>query len=160
MMFLHEPESIAARYCHLTCCEGAMREDQQRLRLIRGTSQRPSATEPTSSVSAAVIAAASSDRPPGDLTVALRASEQRLSALLEDRGRLGRDLHDCVLQSLYAIGLSLEHARRLAPKGPPSSRRASPDHAVDQLNGLIQDIRRMIHGSSTALLRNLTYRLN
>jgi two-component system, NarL family, sensor kinase len=123
-----------------------MREEQQRLRLIHGTSQRPPETEPTSPASAAIIAASSSDRPPGDLTVALRASEQRLSALLQDRGRIGRDLHDCVLQSLYAIGLSLEHARRLAPKGPPSSRRASPDHAVDQLNGLIQDIRRMIHG--------------
>jgi len=81
----------------------------------------------------------------GDLTLALQASEQRLSALLEDRGRIGRDLHDCVLQSLYAIGLSLEQSRRLT-SNVSRARRPSGNQAVDQLNNLIQDIRRMIHG--------------
>ena len=42
------------------------------------------------------------------LASALKASEQRLSALLHDRSRIGRELHDSVLQALYAIGLSLE----------------------------------------------------
>lgn len=79
----------------------------------------------------------------GELAAALRASEQRLSALLEDRGRIGRDLHDCVLQSLYAIGLSLEHSRRVTPN--PIAR-PSGNQAIDQLNGLIQEIRRMIRG--------------
>lgn len=82
---------------------------------------------------------------PSDLSVALRASEQRLSALLEDRGRLGRDLHDCVLQSLYAIGLTLEHSNRLTNRAAGTSR-LSENPAVDQLNDLIQNIRRMIHG--------------
>jgi len=124
-----------------------MREEQHRLRLVRGTSQRRASAEATPSAAAAFHAASSSShRLAGDLTVALRTSEQRLSALLEDRGRIGRDLHDCVLQSLYAIGLSLEHARRLRPKSAASSRQGSPDDAVDQLNGLIQDIRRMIQG--------------
>src|SRR5215208_158958 len=125
-----------------------MRPHRHRLRLV--TTRTPAVDRESTAArrakqQGAVLAEPRGTERPGDLTVALRASEQRLSALLEDRGRLGRDLHDCVLQSLYAIGLSLEHARRLAPKGPPSSRRASPDHAVDQLNGLIQDIRRMIH---------------
>ena len=40
------------------------------------------------------------------LASGLKASEQRLSALLHDRDRIGRELHDSVLQALYAIGLS------------------------------------------------------
>ncbi|MCI0427075.1 MAG: histidine kinase [Nitrospiraceae bacterium] len=77
------------------------------------------------------------------LASALTASEQRLSALLHDRSRIGRELHDSVLQALYAIGLSLEQTpglRRGAPQAGPRAR----DQAADQLHKLIQDIRRMI----------------
>jgi two-component system NarL family sensor kinase len=65
------------------------------------------------------------------LTAALTASEQRLSALLHDRSRIGQELHDSVLQALYAIELGLVH---------------SHDQAAGQLQRLIQDIRRMISG--------------
>ena len=78
-----------------------------------------------------------------NLAAALKASEQRLSALLHDRSRIGRELHDSVLQALYAIGLTLEQTpglRRGAPQAVPRSR----DQAADQLHSLIQDIRRMI----------------
>jgi signal transduction histidine kinase len=78
-----------------------------------------------------------------NLASALKASEQRLSALLHDRSRIGRELHDSVLQALYAIGVSLAQSpelRRGAPPAGPLSR----DQAADQLNKLIQEIRRMI----------------
>ena len=82
---------------------------------------------------------------PVQLTTALRATEERLSTLLEDRSRISRDLHDSVLQSLYAIGLSLEASHRAS-----ALRRPEPDpaytHAVDQLNGLIHEVRSMIKG--------------
>ena len=77
------------------------------------------------------------------LASALKASEQRLSALLHDRSRIGQELHDCVLQALYAIRLSLEQTpglRRGASQAMPLPR----DQASDQLNKLIQEIRRMI----------------
>ncbi len=77
------------------------------------------------------------------LASALKASEQRLSALLHDRSRIGRELHDTVLQALYAIGLTLEQTpglRRGAPQAGPNT----CDQAVEQLHKLIQDIRRMI----------------
>ncbi len=81
----------------------------------------------------------------GSLAVALKATEERLSNLLEDRGRISRDLHDSVLQSLYAIGLSLETSQRAA--APP---RPGTDHAytnaVHQLNHLIHEVRGMIKG--------------
>jgi len=77
------------------------------------------------------------------LASALKASEQRLSALLHDRSRIGRELHDSVLQSLYAIGLSLAQASGIrgdTEQAMPPSR----DQAADQLYKVIQEIRRMI----------------
>ena len=78
-----------------------------------------------------------------DLTLALQASEQRLSALIEDRDRIGRDLHDCVLQSLYVIGLNLETSQRMSPHQSPESR-SSHNRALGQINQLIHEVRRMI----------------
>jgi two-component system, NarL family, sensor kinase len=78
-----------------------------------------------------------------DLSAVFRAMEQRLAALIEDRGRLTRDLHDSVLQSLYAIGLGLETVRRSNVQGPAWTGH-SGNLLVDQLNRLIQEIRLMI----------------
>lgn len=77
------------------------------------------------------------------LAEALTASEQRLSALLHDRSRIGRELHDSVLQALYAIRLSLAHTPELRTSASPALPR-SRDQATDQLNKLIQAIRRLI----------------
>jgi signal transduction histidine kinase len=77
------------------------------------------------------------------LASALKASERRLSALLHDRSRIGRELHDSVLQALYAIELSLTQSPELRKGAPPAVLR-SHGQATDQLNKLIQDIRRMI----------------
>ena len=77
------------------------------------------------------------------LASALKSSEERLSALLHDRSRIGRELHDSVLQALYAIGLSLAQTPELRRSAPPALPR-SRDQAADQLNKLIQDIRRLI----------------
>ncbi len=74
---------------------------------------------------------------------ALKASEQRLSALLHDRSRIGRELHDSVLQALYAIGASLVQSPGLR-RGASQAVSHSRDRAAEQLHTLIQDIRRMI----------------
>ena len=79
----------------------------------------------------------------GSLAAALKASEQRLSVLLHDRSRIGRELHDSVLQALYAIGLSLAQSPELRRDAPPVLPH-SHGQAADQLNKLIQDIRSMI----------------
>lgn len=81
----------------------------------------------------------------GPLTIALKATEERLSSLLEHRSRISRDLHDSVLQSLYAIGLSLETSRRISAS-PQSGTDRAYIHAVDQLNHLIHEVRGMIKG--------------
>lgn len=71
--------------------------------------------------------------------------EQRVSALLDNRARISQDLHDCVLQSLYLIGLHLETSWRAARCQSPDSER-SHLLIVDQINQLIHEVRRMVHG--------------
>ncbi len=41
-------------------------------------------------------------------------NNSRRLAVLEERERIGMDLHDGIIQSIYAVGLTLEHARLLA----------------------------------------------
>ncbi len=79
----------------------------------------------------------------GELTTAYKATESRLSKLLEDRTRIGRDLHDCVLQSLYAIGLNIEASRRGQPSQTQEAK-ASDDLMIQQINQLIYEVRGMI----------------
>ena len=84
-----------------------------------------------------------SEKVGSSLASVLKASERRLSALLHDRSRIGRELHDSVLQALYAIGLSLAQSPELR-RGAPPALPHSHGQATDQLNKLIQDIRQMI----------------
>ncbi len=59
------------------------------------------------------------------LQVARHREDQQKLAVLEDRDRIGRDLHDLVIQRLFAIGLGLQGAGRLAR--PAAGRRAAGD---------------------------------
>ncbi|MGZ8366723.1 MAG: sensor histidine kinase [Nitrospira sp.] len=79
----------------------------------------------------------------GELTTAFKATESRLSKLLEDRSRIGRDLHDSVLQSLYAIGLNIEAVRRTKSDQTVEGKEAD-DRIIHQINQLIHEVRGMI----------------
>lgn len=79
----------------------------------------------------------------GDLTTALKATERRLHQLLEDRSRVGRDLHDCVLQSLYAIGLTIETAHKLRHTNNNEYEQYKSE-MTRQINQLIHEVRGMI----------------
>jgi signal transduction histidine kinase len=69
-----------------------------------------------------------------------RDERQRLT-LYEDRDRIGRDLHDLVIQRLFGVGLSLQSTANLAPAGPLADRL---EQAIDEIDGTIKDIRRTI----------------
>jgi signal transduction histidine kinase len=69
-----------------------------------------------------------------------RQTIQRLDRL-EDRERIARDLHDTVIQRLYATGLSLTGALRLIPEGTARQRVGS---AIDELDTTIRQIRTVI----------------
>jgi len=64
-------------------------------------------------------------------------------ALLEDRERIARDLHDTVIQRLFATGLRLQGAARLSER-PEVSERIS--QAVDDLDLTVKHIRTAIFG--------------
>jgi signal transduction histidine kinase len=61
--------------------------------------------------------------------------------VLEDRERIARDLHDKVIQRLFATGMSLQTAARLAARPDVAGRIAS---AVDDLDETIREIRNTI----------------
>lgn len=67
--------------------------------------------------------------------------ERQLIAVLEDRERIARDLHDVVIQRLFATGLQLQTAARLAVRPEVVDRVTS---AVDDLDSTIRDIRTAI----------------
>ena len=77
------------------------------------------------------------------LTLAAARGQQDRSrlALLEDRGRIARDMHDHVIQRLFATGLSLQAAARMAESSTVHRRL---DEAVDDLDAAIKDIRHTI----------------
>jgi signal transduction histidine kinase len=71
---------------------------------------------------------------------ARRADIERLS-LYEDRDRIARDLHDLVIQRLYATGMSLEGTMPMISRPEVRSRISN---AVDAMDDTIKDIRATI----------------
>jgi two-component system sensor histidine kinase DevS len=74
---------------------------------------------------------------------ALEEERQRLLAEREtqaERQRIAMDLHDGVIQSIYAVGLGLEMAALDIDENPSQARRRI-EQAIDELNQTIQDIR-------------------
>ncbi|MCJ1697921.1 GAF domain-containing protein [Rathayibacter caricis] len=69
-----------------------------------------------------------------------RADQQRM-ALLEDRGRIARDLHDHVIQELFATGLDLHQAAGALPPGRAATR---IERAVESLDESISHIRTVV----------------
>src|SRR5580658_619553 len=71
---------------------------------------------------------------------ASRAKAERLS-LYQDRDRIARDLHDLVIQRLYATGMSLEGTMSMITRPEVASRITN---AVDAMDETIKDIRASI----------------
>jgi signal transduction histidine kinase len=69
---------------------------------------------------------------------------QRL-AVVEERERIGKDLHDGIIQSIYAVGLALEDVPELVEdEDGRADAIARVDRAIDALNLVIADIRSYI----------------
>lgn len=72
-------------------------------------------------------------------------------AIVEERERIGRDLHDGIIQSLYAVSLSLEDLEEIA-RDDPDAVAGRVDRAIDSLQTTISDIRHFILGLRPGLL--------
>lgn len=66
-------------------------------------------------------------------------------AVIEERERIGKDLHDGIIQAIYAVGLSLEDVPELVEdEAGRTDAVARVDRAIDALNLVIADIRSYI----------------
>ncbi|MGE0276812.1 MAG: PAS domain S-box protein [Nitrospiraceae bacterium] len=82
---------------------------------------------------------------------ALRRAHVRMQAIQAERERLAHDLHDNIIQRLYAIGMGLEDGRyRIQEKGE-SSISTLLNHSIEELNLVIEDVRNFIGGKDTLL---------
>ena len=84
----------------------------------------------------------------------LHEQAERL-AIIDERERISTDLHDGIIQSLYAVGLSLEDVPELIHDEPDEVERRV-EHAIESLHLAIRDIRNFIFGLRPELLGGTT----
>ena len=82
----------------------------------------------------------------------LHEQVQRL-AVVDERDRISRDLHDSVIQMIYAVTLSLDDVPELVRQEPDEASQRV-DAAIDALHGVIRDIRHFIFGLRPLLLES------
>ncbi|MEO5960356.1 MAG: sensor histidine kinase [Opitutaceae bacterium] len=86
----------------------------------------------------------------------VQIKQQLLAHSVEEKIRLGQDLHDGIIQSLYAVGLNVESVRSLVKSDPgEADRRLEQTRAG--LNKTIRDVRTYITGLTPANLRRASF---
>jgi signal transduction histidine kinase len=80
------------------------------------------------------------------LQVAKAQDDQARLAVFEDRDRIGRDLHDLVIQRLFGIGLMLDNTTKHMVSELAIERVSA---AIDDIDQTIKDIRRTIFALSS-----------
>lgn len=82
--------------------------------------------------------------------------ERDLSVALQERERISQDLHDGILQSLYAVGLGLEGCKpmiRQQPEEVEAKFMSTLDHAIGQLNQVMGEVRNFIAGLESEVIQ-------
>lgn len=64
-------------------------------------------------------------------------------AVLEERERISKELHDGVIQSIYSVGLSLQAALSLIQRDPEMSK-TRIDQSINELDNVVRDVRSYI----------------
>lgn len=64
-------------------------------------------------------------------------------AVLEERERISKELHDGVIQSIYSVGLSLQGAMSLIERDPGGTKKRMDD-AIGTLDNVVRDVRSYI----------------
>lgn len=87
--------------------------------------------------------------------LALRRRESDLQAAMAERERISEDLHDGILQSIYAIGLGLEACKPLIADQPENSGaklKTELQRTIGQLNHVLEEVRNFIAGLESRIL--------
>jgi signal transduction histidine kinase len=80
------------------------------------------------------------------LVLAEARHAQDVAALLDERERIARDLHDLAVQQLFATGMQLETARRRAERGvDPAELTGIVEEALDNVDATVRQIRSIVH---------------
>ncbi len=76
-------------------------------------------------------------------------TDQRRLGLMDERERIARELHDGIIQSLFAVGMNLQ-STALTSGSPETAARV--DRAVEELDRVIRDLRNYIFGLRPGIL--------
>ncbi|MEO8744148.1 MAG: GAF domain-containing sensor histidine kinase [Candidatus Dormiibacterota bacterium] len=76
-------------------------------------------------------------------------ADLRRLGLMEERERIAKELHDGIIQSLFAVGMGLQGAALLA-QSPDTAKRI--EAAVEELDRVIRDLRNYIFGLRPGIL--------
>ena len=84
------------------------------------------------------------------------ALQKEIMQIKEARERLGRDLHDHIIQSIYAVGLNLEDCRQVLTE--PGKAEPRLRTALGDINGVIRELRNVILGLETNAIQPQEFR--
>ncbi len=80
------------------------------------------------------------------LVLAEARHAQDAAALLDERERIARDLHDLAIQQLFATGMQLETVRRRAARGVDATELTGiVEEALDNVDSTVRQIRSIVH---------------
>jgi len=84
-------------------------------------------------------------------------TERQVAALNDARERLGRDLHDHIIQTIYAIGLNVDDCSRSLREEPEATATRLKTSLMD-INGVIRELRSVILGLETYAIQPQEFR--
>ncbi|MFO0705291.1 MAG: PAS domain S-box protein [Nitrospira sp.] len=88
----------------------------------------------------------------------LRQRERDLRAAIDERERISQDLHDGILQSLYAVGLGLESCKPFVTQRHCKKALAVMEQAIGQLNNVMTEVRNFIAGLEADVIQGGNFR--
>ena len=86
----------------------------------------------------------------------LHLKQMLLNRSLQEKIDMGRDLHDGLIQSLYAAGLTLQAAQKILANDPAGAR-TQIETSLTTINNAIKEVRGYISGLSPEKLRERTF---
>jgi signal transduction histidine kinase len=92
-----------------------------------------------------------------NLQTEMRQGEQQLRRAMEEREQIGRDLHDDIIQSIYAVGLNLEDCRRVIRESPQQAE-GRVLTAIHTLNNTIRSVRGFLTGLEPKVLNGREFK--
>lgn len=95
---------------------------------------------------------AAAEREHGTLRSRVREVEHHLAQAAGARERLARDLHDHIIQSIYALGLKVDDCTQRIPKDP-SRAQTQLRGVLEDVNGVIRELRNVIHGIESNVIQ-------